>query len=269
MRSGIGYAPGDSVLHRMNPLLKLTGLLSLTLGIMIFPNLVFSAILLLIILIFFLIARVQLKLSKGRTKFLLIFSILMFIVQILVAPNGIIFFFLVPQIGTLGPLIPVTSFGVERGFIISIRFLLIVLSSMLFVSITDPTLLAHSLSQFRIPYRYTFAIILALRFLPLFDLENQIVRMAQKSRGLSSDVGSIRKIIRTVRYTFFPLIVSALSRVDVLAMSMDGRGFGFSHQRAYVRKSEWRLTDFLVGIGIIAYLVLCILSALGIVSYFP
>lgn len=269
MRSGVGYSPGDSFLHRLNPLLKFIGLISLTIGIMIFPNLAFSTLLLAIILIGFVIARVQLKLSKGRTKYLFVFSLLLLLIQVLVTPNGTILFFLIPSFGAFGPLFPVTTFGLEKGLVISIRFLLIVLSSMLFVSITDPTLLAHSFSRLRIPYRYAFSLILALRFLPLFDLENQIVRMAQKSRGLSSDVGSPKKIIRTVRYTFFPLLVSALSRVDVLAMSMDGRGFGFSEQRSYVRKSEWRLADSLAAIGIVLFLALSLLSSMGILSYFP
>jgi energy-coupling factor transport system permease protein len=228
-----------------------------------------SAILLLLVVLGFVIAQVQPKLSKGRTKFLLIFSVVLFLVQILVVPNGTILFFLIPNIGTFGPLVPVTIYGVERGLLISSRFLLIVFSSMLFVSITDPTLLAHSLAKIRIPYRYTFTLIIALRFLPLFDLENQTVRKAQKSRGLSSDIGSPKKLLRTIRYTFFPLLVSALSRVDVLAMSMDGRGFGYVERREYVRKSEWRNIDSLVALGIIFFLSFCLLSAAGIVSYLP
>jgi energy-coupling factor transport system permease protein len=269
LRSGVGYSPGDSVLHRLNPLLKFIGLISLTVGIVIFPSMIFSAILLILVVLGFVIARVQPKLSKGRTKFLLIFSVLLFLVQVLVTPNGTILFFLIPNIGVFGPLVPVTTYGIERGLVISIRFLLIVFSSMLFVSITDPTLLAHSLARIRIPYRYTFSLIIALRFLPLFDLENQTVRMAQKSRGLSSDVGSPKKLLRTVRFTFFPLLVSALSRVDVLAMSMDGRGFGYAEQREYVRKSEWRIIDSLAVLGIIIFLSFCLLSAVGVISYFP
>ncbi|MHA2426138.1 MAG: energy-coupling factor transporter transmembrane component T family protein [Candidatus Thorarchaeota archaeon] len=269
MRSGVGYSPGDSVLHRLNPLLKFFGLIAITVGIVIFPSMMFSAILLILVVLGFVIARVQPKLSKGRTKFVLIFSLLLLLVQILVTPNGTILFFVVPNVGTIGPYIPVTTYGIERGLVISIRFLLIVLSSMLFVSITDPTLLAHSLAKIRIPYRYTFSLIIALRFLPLFDLENQVVRMAQKSRGLSSDVGSPKKLLRTVRYTFFPLLVSALSRVDVLAMSMDGRGFGYAEHREYVRKSGWRVIDSIAVLVIIAFLSFCLLSAVGAISYFP
>jgi energy-coupling factor transport system permease protein len=133
------------------------------------------------------------------------------------------------------------------------------------VSVTDPTLLAHSLTRLRIPFRYSFALVIALRFLPLFDSENQIVRLAQKSRGIEPEVGGIRKILRTVQYTFFPLLVSSLSRVESLSMSMDGRGFGYSNTRTYYRKSEWHVLDSFVLFLSITYLVFCIFLALGFV----
>jgi energy-coupling factor transport system permease protein len=134
---------------------------------------------------------------------------------------------------------------------------------MLFVSVTDPTLLAHSLTRLRIPYRYSFSLVIALRFLPLFDLENHTVRMAQKSRGITPEVTGLRKIIRTVQYTFFPLLVSALSRVDSLSMSMDGRGFGYDIDRSYLRKSSWRTSDTIVTILTICFLAVCLLLSAG------
>jgi energy-coupling factor transport system permease protein len=131
--------------------------------------------------------------------------------------------------------------------------------------VTDPTLLAHSLTRLRIPFRYSFALVIALRFLPLFDSENQTVRLAQKSRGLQPELGGLRKILRTVQYTFFPLLVSSLSRVEALSMSMDGRGFGYSNSRTYFRVSEWHWLDTLVMMLSIAYLLLCSLLCLGFI----
>jgi energy-coupling factor transport system permease protein len=206
---------------------------------------------------------VKLRLTKGRTKFVILFSILLFLVQILVTTNGVLLGYIIPQIGPIGPYFTVTDFGIERGLALSIRFLLLIFSSMLFVSVTDPTLLAHSLTRLRIPYRYSFSLVIALRFLPLFDLENHAVRMAQKSRGITPEVTGLRKIIRTIQYTFFPLLVSALSRVDSLSMSMDGRGFGYSGDRTYLRKSEWTTIDTLFFVLTVSFLVLCVFLAMG------
>ncbi len=258
-----GYIKNDSILHRLNPTLKLFSLIVLMIGIVIYPSWRLSGLLLLGVIIGFWMSGVKLRLTKGRTKFVILFSILLFLVQIIVTTNGVLLGYIIPQIGPIGPLFSVTDFGIERGLALSIRFLLLIFSSMLFVSVTDPTLLAHSLTKLKIPYRFSFSLVIALRFLPLFDLENHAVRMAQKSRGITPEVTGLRKIIRTIQYTFFPLLVSALSRVDSLSMSMDGRGFGYSGDRTYLRKSEWTTIDTLFFVLTVSFLVLCVFLAMG------
>jgi len=252
---------------RVNPLLKLLLLILIITGIMIYPSWRLSSILLVIVILLFRVSRVSLNLSRNRIRFLIIFSILLLIFQVLITVNGTVLGFMIPQLNNFGPFFPITDYGLERGFSIASRFLLVVMSSMLFVAVTDPTLLAHSLTRLRIPYRYTFALVIALRFLPLFDSENQIVRMAQKSRGIQPEVGGLRKILRTIQYTFFPLLVSSLSRVESLAISMDGRGFGYSENRTYFRKSTWKITDSLLVILGFGYILFCSILALGLLPY--
>jgi len=248
---------------RINPLVKIFLLVTTLIGIMIYPSWRLSSILLVIVILLFRVSRVSLKLSRNRTKFIIIFSILLLIFQILITVNGTVLGFVIPQLNNFGPFFPITDYGIERGLSIASRFLLVVLSSMLFVAVTDPTILAHSLTRLRIPYRYSFALVIALRFLPLFNSENQVVRMAQKSRGIQPEVGGFRKILRTIQYTFFPLLVSSLSRVESLAISMDGRGFGYSENRTYFRKSRWRISDTLLLVLGLGYIVLCFILALG------
>jgi len=254
------------MLHRLNPSLKLAGLIIITTGILIYPSWRFSGLLLLLTILGFKVSNVPLNLSKRRIRFLMAFSALLLAFQVLLTANGTILFFIIPKYDFLGPFLPVTDFGIEKGFEISLRFLLVVFSSMLFVSVTDPTLLAHSLTRLRIPYRYSFALVIALRFLPLFDMENKTVRMAQRSRGISISVRGMSRILRTIRYTFFPLLVSALSRVDALSLSMDGRGFGHSRTRTYLRRSSWTTLDSSVLVLLSVLLLASILLALG---FFP
>lgn len=249
----------------LNPLTKLFLLIITITGIILYPSWKLSFILLIFLLFLFKITQISLKLSRKRTKFIILFSLVLLLFQVLITVNGTILGFMIPKINTFGPYFPVTDYGLERGFSISLRFLIIIFSSMLFVSVTDPTLLAHSLTKLRIPYRYTFALVIALRFLPLFESENQIVRQAQKSRGIQPEVGNLKKILRTIQYTFFPLIVSSLSRVEALSISMDGRGFGYHQTRTYFRKSVWKLIDTFSVLAAIIFLILCISLATGFI----
>ncbi len=252
---------------KINPLLKLFLLIITISGIMIYPSWRLSSILLVIVILLFRVNRVSLKLSRNRIRFIIIFSILLLIFQVLITVNGTVLGFVIPQLNNFGPFFPITDYGIERGLSISSRFILVVLSSMLFVAATDPTILAHSLTRLKIPYRYSFALVIALRFLPLFDSENQVVRLAQKSRGIQPEMGGLRKILRTIQYTFFPLLVSSLSRVESLAISMDGRGFGYRSNRTYFRKSHWKLSDTALILAGIGYILVCSMLALGYLPF--
>ena len=266
MRERLGYVRRDSWIHRLNPLLKFALLVFVLASILLYPSWKFSMVLLVLTFILFKMAQVSLKLTRRRTQFVIMFSVAIAIFHIVTTPNGVVLGFILPRVNEWGPFIPITVFGLEKGLAFATRFLLVILTSMLFVSVTDPSLLSHSLTRLGIPYRYTFALVIALRFLPLFDSENEVVRKAQQSRGIYPSLRGLRKIIRTVQYTFFPLLISALSRVDTLSLSMEGRGFGFQNERTYLRKSEWHASDSLI---LLVGMTLVILAYLLGSGYLP
>ncbi|TFF86993.1 energy-coupling factor transporter transmembrane protein EcfT [Candidatus Thorarchaeota archaeon] len=264
MASRIGFMDIKSPVHQLHPLTKLWILLALNTSVILYPDWAFGMVIFLVVLLTFRLARVSLAHLIRKLRFILVFSVLLFVVQVLVTTNGNIFIYLIPRIGPFGPAFPVTDYGITRGASIVLRFLVIVLSSMLFVATTDPTLLSYTLTDIGVPYRYAFGLVVALSFLPLFDQENETVRMAQHSRGIYPEVGGIRKTLRTIRYTFFPLLVSALTKAEFLSLSMDGRGFGYRETRTYLRKPVWKLRDTTVSLLMLLLLVVVILTILGL-----
>jgi energy-coupling factor transport system permease protein len=123
------------------------------------------------------------------------------------------------------------------------RFINIVGSSYLFVATTDPNKLAYALMQVGLPYRFGFALITALRFIPVFHLELEQVRNAQMAKGIELEGLSPRNLLRAVRYLFVPLVISALSRVDNLTISMEGRAFGLYPVRTYMSSQTLSTKD--------------------------
>lgn len=150
-------------------------------------------------------------------RFALAFSALLFLAQILSVREGVVLF----RVG-----ISITSQGLWLGAGMALRFLVILSASFLFVVTTDPDALAGALIRWGIPYRYGFTLILALRFVPFFRRELRTVREAQRLRGVQASVRSINGIRRAIQYTFIPVLVAGLIRVDTIAMSMKGRAFG-------------------------------------------
>jgi energy-coupling factor transport system permease protein len=137
----------------------------------------------------------------------------------------------------------VTDDGLRIGFVSALRFLTVILISALFIVSTDPVALVYSLMRAGIPYRYGFMVILMMRFASVFALEVKTVCNAQKMRGLQIDEAGLKGLLRSIRYTIVPLIVSALSRVDGLVVSMEGRAFGYGKTRTFVVQDRYSYFD--------------------------
>jgi len=233
----IAYHPGSRGLHRVSP-----GSSLLLLGCLLFAvfgtsSLAMKAMAL--VSVFALAAW-----SEGSAwawckslRFVAMFATLLFIAQVLATRDGVVMF----RIG-----IPITRAGVLSGASMALRFLVVLSSSFLFALTTDPDALAGFLIRCGIPYRYGLTLILALRFVPFFRNELRTVREAQQLRGVHTSVRSIKGIRRAIRYTFIPVLVSGLIRVDTIAMSMKGRAFGLYRQRTPTSRHALTIEDVLI-----------------------
>jgi energy-coupling factor transport system permease protein len=249
----LGYVPGDSFAHNLDPLAKLIALVCCILLILAYAGLLFLLILLILILSLFLFSGISPSLLTRKLRFVFTFGLLIFLSFIIFVRSGQDLIRISPfkNIGIEWTL-AVTSDGLNSGLEITLRFLTIITSSMLFVATTDPTKLAYALMRSGLPYRYGFMLIVTLRFIPVFDMEASTVQYAQKARGLDIDKKGLLRIPKLARYTFVPLLVSALSRVDTLTHSMEGRGFGISKKRTYLKQIKPKKRDWILVVGVIS-----------------
>jgi energy-coupling factor transport system permease protein len=248
MRPRITYQPGSSLLHRLHPLVKGAWLLLGTVLVFLVrsPWPVVAAVALL--LVTFPVSGLRLSRLRG-TRLFASTALLLGILQVLFVHDG-------DTLSTIGPL-TITAGGLEAGVYIAGRFLVVVLLSYLFVLTTEPNDLAFALMRAGLPYRYGFALVTALRLVPTFEQEGQIVYSAQLARGVRYDVRSPRRFLTLTRQFFLPLLVSALSKVDSLAVSMEGRCFGKYPRRTFLRevritRRDWLALAFLVVVVAVA-----------------
>ena len=229
----ITYHPGDSFLHRLHPLTKAAWLLFGTVFVFAVRSPWVAVGTVALLLLGFPVAGVRLGRVRG-TRLFVSTALLLALLQILFVNEGIVLF----QIGPLA----VTAGGVMAGVYVAGRFLSVILLSYLFVLTTEPNDLAYALMRGGLPYRYGFALITALRLVPTFEQEGQIVYNAQLARGVRYDVRSPRRFLTLARQFVLPLLVSALGKVDALAVSMEGRCFGKYPTRMFLRevRATWR-----------------------------
>lgn len=240
------YRGGTLGLHRSSPVgsvLLLAGLLVVALGS---PSVILKVGALALIALLAWRSGESPRRFLGSLRFVFFFAVLLFVAQLLSVRDGRTLF----HVG-----VPITDTGLLSGASFALRFLVILSASFLFVLVTDPDRLAHAMIRLGIPYRYGFIFILALRFVPFFRDELRTVREAQQLRGIRVTVRSLRGVRRAVRYTFVPVLVAALMRVDSITMSMKGRSFGLFPKRSSaqdLRWSRWDAAAIAIGVGLVA-----------------
>ena len=250
-RPKIAYQPRASWLHDLHPLVKLCWLVLLSISLFVVSSPLWVLTVLLVAVALVPLAGLSLRRDVRGIRFLAIMGALLFSLQAIFNHTG------APIVKVdLGPVnLLVTDGGVAAGIYVGGRFLSLVLMSYLFVLTTDPSALAYALMRIGLPYRYGFVLITALRMAPIFEIEGNTVYQAQLTRGVKYDVRTPRKLVTLARQLILPLLVSALRKVDELAVSMEGRCFGKYPTRTYRRTPGYTHWDIfalaLLGMGIV------------------
>lgn len=245
---------GKRGLHRSSPMTGFVLLLALVGVVLAVPSLMVEGAILLGVGCLAVASGDRPTEFLRRLRFVILFALVLFIAQVLSVHTGHVF--------VRSP-VRITAGGLFAGGRMALRFLVILAASALFVRTTDPDRLAQGFIRAGIPYRYGYLFILALRFVPFFQDELRSVREAQRVRGIEVSVRSPRRIAHAARYTFVPVLVSGLHRVDSIAISMKGRCFGLYSKRTTSRedpRSVWSL----VALGITgAAVALAVVAARG------
>lgn len=236
-RRRIAYQPGDSALHRLHPLLKAGWLLVGTAFVFAVRSPWAIVAVLALIGLAYALAGVRLNGVRGGRLFGMT-ALFLALLQLAFVRQGAVLL-------RVGPFAPTTA-GLEAAVYVAGRFLAVIFLSYLFVLTTDPGDLAHALVRAGLPYRYGFALTTALRLVPVFEQEAQIVYSAQLARGVEYDVRSPQRLVRLAQQFSLPLLVSALGKVDSLAVSMEGRCFGKHSSRSYLKETRFQGPDWAV-----------------------
>ncbi len=241
-----------SSLARMHSLVKLGWLLAVSVSVFVVTR---APLVLSLLAGMALLATREGLWRRLRGRRLLIWSgVALFLLQAVFYRRGTPLLYLWPW----GPRGPVTGEGLGRGALVAGRYLVVVLSSQIFALTTDPGELAYALMRAGVPYRYGFALVTALRMAPIFEVEATTVYQAQLVRGVRYDVGALRRVIEVLRQLLLPLLVSALRKVDALAISMEGRHFGRYPTRTFLRESRLTRGDRWAAVGSALFLALAL-----------
>lgn len=127
----------------------------------------------------------------------------------------------------------------------------------LFVSTTNPSEFAASLSRVGVSYRVAYAVALALRYIPDVQRSYHDISQAQQARGVEmSKKTSLVNRLKAASAILIPLILSSLDRIEVVSNAMELRGFGKDKQRTWYMGRKFSAQDICFMAGAVGLLIL-------------
>ncbi len=253
------YLPGQSILHRADPRVKLT--LTTIVTVLLFcinSYQEFTAFIVFTALVLW-VSRIPPDYAVRAVKpmaFIIIFSAL---VNIFTIPGR--------PVSGLFILRNITYEGIDISLKLSIRLSLLCICFSIINFTTTPVAMTDGieklfdpLKKLRFPvHEIAMMMSIALRFIPTIMDETERIIKAQASRGADFDSGNIIKRAKSFIPVLVPLFVSAFRRADELAVAMEARCYRGSEGRTRMKQLRLTNADLYASITTVFFVVLIIL----------
>ena len=142
---------------------------------------------------------------------------------------------------------------------------------LLFVCTTNPSEFAASLNRIGISYKISYAVALALRYIPDIQREYRDISLAQQARGveMSSKKTSVIQRLKAAGAILIPLILSSMERIETISNAMELRGFGKNKNRSWYMSRKFSQMDIVcIIVCVLIVIVSFVLTALNGSRYY-
>ena len=150
-------------------------------------------------------------------------------------------------------------------FNVSLKYVIGFPIAILFVSTTNPSEFASSLSSLGIPYKISYSVSLALRYIPDIQQDYREIAQSQEARGiaLGRDVPFFERLKNSAKI-LLPLVLTSLNRIDDISNSMQLRSFGKHKKRTWYMRKKMTVADYsVIGLCVVIFVVGLIITNQG------
>ena len=138
-------------------------------------------------------------------------------------------------------------------------------SAVIFTQTTSLRNLVYSSIQAGLPYRYAFAFMIGLRYIPLIQNEAGVINIAQKLRGFGlSKHMSISYVFKNLIYKISTLLIALFRKAHTTAMAIEIRGFGAYPKRTNLHIVPWQIQDTILLIIFVGITIFGVAYGLGL-----
>jgi len=237
------FFPGKSVVHRLDPRVKLT-LVTLFVVALFAARGIYPYALVFGWLAYAIIAsRLSLKIFFKGLRPLIFILAFTAILNMLYTPGEALFSWWI---------IRITREGLIMAAYMMSRILMLVTGTFLLTYTTSPIMLTDALERvlkplrkIRVPvHELAMMMTIALRMIPTLIEETQKIMSAQKSRGADFESPNLIKRVKAMIPLLVPLFVSAFQRAEDLAIAMECRCYNGGVGRTRMRVLHMGFIDY-------------------------
>lgn len=243
MKLLLGYNEGNSLIHKLDPRVKLLWLVANVIFLLMFSDTRFLIMCFLLILLTTHLSKISLKVYLPMLKVMAIIGIQFMLLEGFLIHEGRVLF----QVGPF----PFYLGGVFIGLNGILRLICLAFSFLQFLMWTCPQELTLLTVKLGLPHKYAILTGMTLYFLPIIEKDLKEIYESQQSRGL--ELSSIFQKIKALFPVIMPLILRSLKRTKEVALSMELKGYTRYSTRSFLGSISLKSTDYMASCIIILH----------------
>jgi len=261
----LGYIPKKSPIHRLSGAAKLIMVVMISLACMITYDTRFLLAVIIGSCVMFAISRVPLRDLKVILTLIGIFMILNNVFIFLFSPEeGVAIYGTRHLIVDLVGRYTITQEQLFYQLNVTMKYFSIMPLALIFFVTTEPSEFASSLNKVGVNYKASYSVSLALRYIPTLQREFIEISQAQQARGadMSKNVKLHHRLKGAISIVF-PLIVTSIDKIDIIAYAMELRSFGKSKYRTWYKYRPFTKADYAVVIVSASLILVAVLLGIS------
>ena len=252
------YYPAKSILHRLDPRVKLVGTFFYLVSLFLFSSISGYLITTLFLIAVIRVSKVPFSyIVKGLRPIIMLLMITV-LFNLFLTRNGEVLFH--------AWIFTITEGGLRTAVYMAIRLIYLIIGSSLMTFTTTPNeltdgieALLHPLNKIHVPVHEVAMIMsIALRFIPILLEETDKIMKAQIARGADLESGNIIQKAKSMIPILVPLFVSAFRRANDLAMAMEARCYRGGEGRTKMKPLHYEKRDVMAYVVVIVYVIVVV-----------
>lgn len=248
------YYPGDSVIHRLDPRVKIIVTLLVVISLFTFHGFAGYAVAALFLALLIYLSKVPVFFIFKGVKAILFLMLITVVFNLFLVPGEPVL-----ELWKL----TITREGIHTAVATALRLVFLIFGSSLMTLTTTPNQLTDGLERIMSPlkvikvpvHELAMMMSIALRFIPILLEETDKIMKAQIARGADFETGGLIQKAKSLVPLLVPLFVSAFRRATDLAMAMEARCYRGGDQRTKMKPLVYGKKDYIAYLVAITYIV--------------